>query len=211
MDIKYSFKAGTAPVARQTPMLRRNEIFPTVIWQAHLTALGSSFPDWISEVEALRARDPEPAGRTNRGGWNSHDQAVLEAPAFAALKAPIVDLVHTALSEMLGSLPDITLQSWINIHDRGGFNFLHVHEGSLLCGCFYLRVPEGSGPLVFRDPRPGVVHGSLKGNGANAYKDIRLAPSDGLLVLFPSWLEHYVEPHDGDLSRIAIPFNVLQA
>jgi len=211
MDIKYSFKAGAAPVARQAPSLRRSEIFPTVIWQSHLAPLSGAFAGWVSQIDEMRARDPQPAGRTNRGGWNSRDQEVLEIQAFAALKAAIVELTQAVLYDTLGSLPAFTLQSWINIHERGGFNFLHIHEGSLLCGCFYLQVPEGSGPLVFRDPRPGVIHAGIKGNGANAYKDIQLAPSDGLLVLFPSWLEHYVEPHDGDRSRIAIPFNVLQA
>ena len=211
MDIKYSFKAGAAPVGRQAPSLRRSEIFPTVIWQAHLASLSGAFAGWVSQTEDLREQDPQPAGRTNRGGWNSRDQAVLDMPAFAALKEAIVKLAQAALHETLGSLPGFRLQSWINIHDRGGFNFLHVHEGSLLCGCFYLQVPEGSGPLVFRDPRPGVIHAGITGNGANAYKDIRLAPSDGLLVLFPSWLEHYVEPHDGDRPRIAVPFNLLQA
>jgi uncharacterized protein (TIGR02466 family) len=108
-------------------------------------------------------------------------------------------------------VPDIAfhLQSWINMHDRGGFNFLHVHEGSLLSGSFYLKVPPGSGKFVFRDPRPGVVHGYAKGAVANGYSDIHLAPDAGLLVLFPCWMEHYVEPHNSDEPRICIAFNAV--
>jgi hypothetical protein len=37
--------------------------------------------------------------------------------------------------------------------------------------------------------------------------DIHLAPRPGLLVLFPYWLEHYVEPHESDELRITIAFN----
>ena len=103
------------------------------------------------------------------------------------------------------------LQSWINMHDRGGFNFLHVHEGCLLSGSFYLKVPHGSGKLAFRDPRPGVVHGYVKGAVPNGYGDIHLAPDAGLIVLFPCWMEHYVEPHDSDEPRIVIAFNALAA
>jgi uncharacterized protein (TIGR02466 family) len=107
--------------------------------------------------------------------------------------------------------PAFEVQSWVNIHDRGGFNFQHMHEGALLSGTFYLQVPEGSGALVFKDPRPGVLNAYVKGNGANAYKDIQLRPSAGLLVLFPHWLEHFVEPHAHDVPRICLPFNALKA
>src|SRR5581483_12362311 len=96
---------------------------------------------------------------------------------------------------------------WINLHDRGGFNFLHLHEGSLLSGSFYLQVPPGSGEFVFRDPRPGVIHNCVKGPQPNGHCDISLTPSAGLLVLFPCWMEHYVEPHDGDEPRITVAFN----
>ena len=68
-------------------------------------------------------------------------------------------------------------------------------------------VPPGSGAFVFRDPRPGVLHGFVKGGVPNGHADVHLTPSDGLLVLFPCWMEHYVEPHDGDEPRITIAFN----
>jgi uncharacterized protein (TIGR02466 family) len=97
------------------------------------------------------------------------------------------------------------------MHDRGGFNFLHIHEGSLLSGSFYLNVPLGSGHFVFRDPRPGVIHGSVKGSVPNGYCDVHLTPSAGLLVLFPWWMEHYVEPHDSDEPRVTIAFNALDS
>ena len=43
----------------------------------------------------------------------------------------------------------------------------------------------------------------------NGYGDIHLAPDAGLIVLFPCWMEHYVEPHDSDETRIVIAFNAL--
>jgi uncharacterized protein (TIGR02466 family) len=105
--------------------------------------------------------------------------------------------------------PDYRLESWVNIHDRGGFNFLHMHDGCLLSGAFYLQVPPGSGSLVFRDPRPGVIGSPFKGSGANGHSDVQLAPEAGLVVLFPNWLDHYVEPHENDIPRISLSFNAL--
>lgn len=188
-------------------MLKFYDLFPTRVWQTHLQALTPQLGRWVKEVLAMRAASPEPGGRTVRQGWNSKDMEVLERPEFAPLRQAVRAACASALSEMGQGERAFYLQSWINLHDRGGFNFLHLHEGSLLSGSFYLQVPPGSGEFVFRDPRPGVIHGFIKGPVPNGYVDIHLAPSDGLLVLFPCWIEHYVEPHDSDEPRITIAFN----
>ncbi len=191
------------------PALRAFDLFPTRIWQAPLTALRPHFAGWVDAVLKMRAAHPQPAGRTNRRGWNSEDMAVLEQPVFA----PLRDAVRAACARVLHEMgvPGIPfdLQSWVNLHDRGGFNFLHVHEGCLLSGSFYLQVPPGSGKFVFRDPRPGVVLGYVKGAVPNGYSDIHLTPEAGLLVLFPCWMEHFVEPHENDTPRITIAFNAV--
>ena len=199
----YNSPAPTAP-----PALEAFDLFPTRIWQGRTPALAAQFPAWIDAVLAMRAASPRPAGRTNRHGWNSEDMTVLEHAEFALLKQAINDACANALREMNVREP-FRLQSWVNMHDRGGFNFLHVHEGCLLSGSFYLNVPNGSGKLAFRDPRPGVVHGYVKGAVPNGYGDIHLAPDAGLIVLFPNWMEHFVEPHDSDEPRIVIAFNAL--
>jgi uncharacterized protein (TIGR02466 family) len=195
------------PPAR--PPLAPLDLFATRIWQTRLTHLMDRLPAWTQAALALRAAQPQPAGRSNRQGWNSQDMAVLSGESFAPLEMAVREACREALREMGVTEPAFALQSWFNVHDRGGFNFLHLHDGTILSGSLYLQVPEGSGPLVFRDPRPGVLNSPIKGAGANAHKDVRLAPSDGLMVLFPHWLEHYVEPHESDAPRVAIAFNAL--
>jgi uncharacterized protein (TIGR02466 family) len=210
--LTFKTPGSVQPVASAIgPALRSFDLFPTRIWQASLPALAPQLQQWIAAVLALRVAHPQPAGRTNRQGWNSEDMSILEQPVFAPLRRAIHSGCAAALGEMgVRGIP-FALQSWINLHDRGGFNFLHVHEGCLLSGCFYLSVPAGSGKLVFRDPRPGVIHGYVKGAVPNGYSDIRLAPETGLLVLFPCWMEHFVEPHESDEPRISISFNAVTA
>ena len=198
------------PDPKVVPPARGFDLFPTRIWQVRLAWLAPRFAEWTAQIEAMRRAAPEPAGRTNRGGWNSRDNAVLSLPFLAPLDAVIRTYCLQAFREMGVGEATFVLQSWINLHDRGGFNFQHMHEGALLSGTFYLRVPPGSGALVLREPRPGVTNAYVKGSGANAYKDVHLAPEAGLLVVFPHWLEHYVEPHGSDEPRIAIPFNALR-
>jgi uncharacterized protein (TIGR02466 family) len=214
--VRFNVTFGSSGVAEKpqpavtkaiVPTLSSHDLFPTRIWQAHLDALEPHFEQWVQQVLALRAADPEPAGRTVRQGWNSKDFTILERPEFAPLRQAVRAACTTALTEMGQGEREFDLQSWVNLHDRGGFNFLHLHEGSLLSGSFYLQVPRGSGEFVFRDPRPGVIHGFVKGGVPNGHADVHLTPSAGLLVLFPCWIEHYVETHEDHEPRITIAFN----
>jgi uncharacterized protein (TIGR02466 family) len=204
--VTASTATESTAVPTAVPVLQPFDLFPTRIWQAH-PPVTAHLEQWVTAVLAMRAASPKPAGRTNRMGWNSEDMAVLEQPVFASLQQAVRAACTKALLEM--GVRDIAfhLQSWINMHDRGGFNFLHVHEGSLLSGSFYLKVPPGSGKFAFRDPRPGVIHGYVKGAVPNGYGDIKLTPDAGLLVLFPCWMEHFVEPHNSDEPRICLAFN----
>ncbi|HEV7122700.1 MAG TPA: TIGR02466 family protein [Rhodanobacter sp.] len=208
--LTYNESRSTKPETPATaPALRSFDLFPTRIWQASLATLAPHLQAWIAAALTERAAHPQSAGRTNRQGWNSEDMAVLGRSIFAPLEQAVRAGCASAMNEMGVRGVPFQLQSWINLHDRGGFNFLHVHEGSLLSGCFYLSVPEGSGKLVFRDPRPGVIHGYIKGAVPNGYSDVRLAPAPGLLVLFPCWMEHFVEPHESNEPRISISFNAV--
>jgi uncharacterized protein (TIGR02466 family) len=199
-------RAGVADVKAQA-----FDLFATRIWQTRLPQLAPRIPEWIATILALRAASPVPAGRTNRGGWNSTGHTLLEQPEFAELRLAVATYCLAVLNDMGFASPAFVLQSWANVHDRGGFNFLHIHEGCLLSGIFYLQVPDGSGNLVFRDPRPGVINSNAKGSSPNAYKDVQLRPEAGLMVLFPHWLEHFVEVHQSDTPRICIPFNAVKA
>lgn len=201
----YTF--GTAAPRAAGPVVQRHDLFPTRIWQVHLRDLTHRLPEWVAEIEALRAASPVPGGRSNRLGWNSPDLTLLRAPVFADLDAAVRRFCDLALREMGMPDPVFDLDSWANVHDRGGFNFLHMHDGCLISGCFYVQAPPGSAGLRFRDPRPGVLNSYAKGPGPNANADVDIAPDPGMLVIFPHWLEHYVEPHESDAPRISIAFN----
>jgi len=203
VSVKMNLSGPSTPLVQ----MRSFDLFPTRIWQATLAHLAPNYPGWEAHIADLRAAGPIPAGGTVRAGWNSADLTVLNDAVFANLLFQVEAHITDVLEQMRQSYLSYSLQSWVTIHDRGGFNFPHAHEGCYLSGCFYLRVPEGSGSLVFRDPRDGARYGGFQGNGVNCHKDVKLAPHAGLLILFPSWLEHFVEPHGGDESRISIAFN----
>ena len=195
--------------AQSAPSVEQIDLFPTRVWKSRLHGLAPHFPTWVDAANDLRSASPNPAGRSNRLGWNSIDTAVLNRPEFDALNGAVNACCRQAIRQMGHGDRKFELESWINMHDRGGFNFLHMHDGALLSGVFYLQSPDGSGSLVFRDPRPLIIHAATEGAWANAHNEVHLRPEVGMIVLFPPWLEHYVEPHQNDVPRISISFNVL--
>lgn len=117
----------------------------------------------------------------------------------------LIEIFGLALDHyfLSNGLPSIQFDSrkvslWTSIHLNGTFHQAHHHEGNILSGVLYLRVPEASGKLVFEDPR-----GALPPFG----RTHRIAPVVGDLVLFPSWLVHRVEPTWSPYPRISVSFN----
>jgi len=184
------------------------DLFPTRIWKFDISALSDHFPAWRQGVEAMRAAQPSPAGRSNQGGWNS-DKTVFARPEFALLADSVRQSIGYALRQVTGQDVPVICEGWVNMHERGSYNTAHVHQGALLSGTFYLTVPEGSGKLVMRDPRPGVALSPFRGPGVNSAQHVHLQPYAGLLVLFPNWLEHEVPQHESDEPRVAIAMNAI--
>jgi len=66
-----------------------------------------------------------------------------------------------------------------------------------------------SGVLEFLDPRAGVEAVTAPGDPYG--EPVRIRPQAGLIVIFPSWLYHWVHPYAGHTPRIAVSFNASTA
>ena len=99
---------------------------------------------------------------------------------------------------------------WAIINAKGASNERHHHGNSELSAAYYVRAPKQCGDIVFYDPRPAPVFShpiAKKPNILNATVN-SITPNEGMLVLFPSYLEHSVKPNLSSSQRIVISFNV---
>ena len=97
-------------------------------------------------------------------------------------------------------------QSWLNVIEPGGNIHRHWHANSIISGAFYQTVEE-TDKLCFHDPldRRTKCMISIEPNGITGGI---IMVEDNLLVLFPSWLEHSVEPNEkATRNRISLSFN----
>ncbi len=166
----------------------------------------------------LMAEPRNATRRTNFGGWH-YAFDVFE------LKEPVVEQFHHHMEQHVQAFlnhfrPEarkkkdkFRLRGWINVNRAGDSNTLHSHPGCFLSATYYVKVPPEmkGGAIYFRDPRgPAVAMYETPGielPWVGSGNGIPVTPATGKLLLFPSWLEHRVEPFEGLGERISIAFN----
>ena len=205
MALHQEFSNGLI-LAWPTPILSRRVEDPALL-------------DGLKEL-VLQKEVEDPAGmkRALVNGWHSKlDLMEWSGAPVQSLKQVIGDQVQDYLRIASGGKTVIGtghITAWANISRRGGYHRLHTHHSSMLAGVLYLDagVPdpddtENNGCITFDDPRTGVEMIPLPGNPFG--DKVRFDPAPGMLLLFPSWLKHFVDPFRGEGARISIAFNVM--
>jgi uncharacterized protein (TIGR02466 family) len=122
------------------------------------------------------------------------------------------DLIREASSSWLTANnyqqhPIKSINIFFNEMHNKDYHPRHSHANSHLSGVFYLSTPEGSGEFCFIDPSP--VLDVLDLSCGTYTGKFKIKPKAGLLIVFPSWLEHEVEPCGSAEARISAPFNIV--
>ena len=102
--------------------------------------------------------------------------------------------------------------AWINVFEPGAQEGQHTHDGSLLSCSYYVDAPEDCGCIVFPDPigarRSYREFTRTAGKELLNRRDIAIEPKPGRLVMFESWMPHYVQCNKSDKVRISIAINL---
>jgi len=112
-----------------------------------------------------------------------------------------------------------TLQGWANINRLGDYHTLHNHPHSYLSGTYYIATPEqqlganqrrdlNPGAISFFDPRAQANMNAIA-NDKQMDPEFRVQPQPGLILLWPSFLHHFVHPNLSNEPRISVSFNVV--
>ena len=176
-------------------------IFNVPIWGYVLTNEKYQAEDYFDRILELYAQEPSVSKSNSGGAWQSRDD-LHEDPIFREFVKNI--LLKSIASNILKDygITEFKLQSmWANVNGKHSFNHHHTHEG-YLSGVFYLRVPQNSGRLVFTNPAIRSERHPIRTN------NYPIQPQPLACIIFPSWLEHYVETNQSDDTRVSISFNI---
>jgi uncharacterized protein (TIGR02466 family) len=170
------------------------------------------FTDYILEEERSTKTRSEAYSLKGKNGWHGPDDlSTKESPIRDQLNKYILDVVNMYMQQ-IGSketydLENTHLSTWAMVMRSNDYSSTHTHPYSDISGCLYLQVPENmpdsEGNLVLLDPRGGARGSKLFGSSALYFK-----PSVGNMIVFPSWVDHYVQPHEEGL-RMSIAWNAL--
>ena len=99
---------------------------------------------------------------------------------------------------------------WAIINEKGAMNQKHHHSNSDLSAAYYVNASENCGDILFYDPRPARTYKHPIAKSPNSLNSSvnSVRTEAGLLVLFPSYLEHSVNANLSNKKRIVISFNI---
>jgi uncharacterized protein (TIGR02466 family) len=174
----------------------------------------------LEETNAMRARSPGQK-KSNKKGWHSDADFFLRTePGCTALRNHIVEAVVQATKRLSPNFDfksnELQMEGWINVNPSGALNSPHTHPGFALSGTYYVSIPSDSvgispdarsGAFEFLDPRVNAAAIAIEG-AACFDLGVTLKPKAGLLMIFPSYLPHWVYPNEEESERVSIAFNI---
>ncbi len=186
--------------------------FSTPIWSSKIDNYKIINEEMLGYIIDLKKNDPVGLIKSNFKGWHSKDFDLNKDQPKKFIEA-IKKNINSALNDMNWDLNSQSVKIsnlWAIINEQGAWNQKHHHSNSDLSAAYYVSAHQDCGDIVFYDPRPGPVykHPIAKSpNILNASVN-SIKPEEGMLVLFPSYLEHSVNPNLSDKKRIVISFNI---
>ena len=169
----------------------------------------------LSDIANLQ-KHSEGVNRSNRHGWQSkNDLFRRPETSFKQLCEIINACMMKTTSRHFSNLDlkdaRISLNGWINVNFKGAYNAPHTHGSEFWSGTYYVSVPKtnfpDSGVIEFLDPRSRTQFMQIKGNNFLKPK-VKFTPEPGKLVIFPSYLLHWVHPNEQEEERVSIAFNM---
>lgn len=153
--------------------------------------------------------------KSNRGGWHSPGNLFERSePCFKVLRE-IADQAVIAATQSVGSKADLEalklkLFAWMNSNPSGAFNAPHTHPGAHWSGVYYVSQPDveagNSGMIEFLSPRTDLADWRILDASPFKLKK-KFRPQPGDIVVFPSYLIHWVYPNESDQERVTVAFN----
>ena len=189
-----------------------NLIFSTPIWTSHLDEYQNINKRMEEYIKKQMELDSKGKKASNINGWHSENFNLKDEEVVFFINTISIK-IQKAMEDMGWDLSKNKIEIpniWSIINKRGSSNAMHIHSNSYLSAAYYVKAPEKCGDIVFYDPRQSRLIRKPKISKLNNLngEEVNIKPTDGLLVLFPSYLYHSVNENLSNEERIVISFNV---
>ena len=148
----------------------------------------------------------------NQTNLISENLYIFEEPELAQIKAGVQEALDVFAKEVMGIEQKLYVtQSWSLINNPGIGMHTHAHSNSLVSGSLYFTdLPEPVSRMVFDK---NIMYRRIELNPMPDRQNIYNTPVNTVtpkkhdILLFPSELNHLVEPNQSAVPRHSIAFN----
>ena len=185
--------------------IKRRDLFPSEFYSSNIfdEKENEKYKNFLID---LSKKTPGKV-RSNRGGWQS-DTDLWNQEIFKPLLEKASSIAQSIIADISQGRPQMVIRSmWGNINPKGGMNFTHVHPSGWMSGVYYIQLSKDNNTINFEDPRPSRM---MDFQRSCLIKDEYFTHhvEVGDLLLFPSWIPHFVTPNTSNENRISISFNI---
>ncbi len=203
-----------------------SSLFPTPLVIAEAGDL-PDVADALRDIILEHAHASPSIAHSNLGGWQSDADFLDWAGAPGQdLRAALLALISTVTAvitpegDLVRRELEWKINAWANINHHGHANLRHAHPGAAWSAVYYvddggiggekhlggaleLWDPRGMLPLMYAPTVKMAIRGCVIAGHAELFY-----PTTGALILFPAWLEHSVQPYQGNQRRMSVAFNL---
>ena len=172
-------------------------------------------------LDELHRGNTHPADQTLRGGTQTHgDLFAQRTPIIQQLRASIEQCVQAYIDDMQDDQHHPLLArkskgkgfrfaaSWSCRLHQQGFHTNHVHPKGWISSCYYVSLPDA---VQHGTDQQGWIKFGETNLRLGEHEQIAhsVQPSEGLLVLFPSYMFHGTVPFVAQQARTTVAFDVV--
>jgi len=184
--------------------------FPVAIYQHQTMFTDEQNKLWADYIEEIKKTS---TGKIWPGGtYTTHHTHDLRTDSqFKPLIMEINSHMHSFAKEYGSMETYVNGPVWGNVATKENSQEFHTHNGSIFSAVYYVTAPEGSGSIIFEDPKEPDMLPVKNINKTNqnrlSFSRIAYKPLAGKLLIFRSNIRHMVESGTNESSRISISMN----
>ena len=160
----------------------------------------------------LKLSERNPSGGINwlnKSTYNTEcTYSLLKDKTFSPINKWVERQVNIYAKELKFSGRYKIKDGWFSLYRKGDSQEFHTHPGHTFSCVYCISAPDDSSPLILQSPNePDMMNPRIdEWNNVNAlvcnYKAVV-----GRLIIFRSYVRHYVPPNQGDGPRITLEYN----
>lgn len=147
--------------------------------------------------------------RSNEGNLTSVVNNVLSSTELSDISCFCTSSLADYFKSTVNPKYEVNLrvtQSWLNYTAQGQYHHRHTHPNSFISGVFYVETNPDDRIYFYRSGYQQIKFPPEQWNLYNS-ESWWFEATTGMLILFPSSLEHMVPNVQGSTTRISLSFN----